>query len=45
MHLVAHLHFLPTQKPKKNAKELPSQRTKDTANNGQQSNNRQTTSL
>jgi len=26
--LVAHLHFLPTQKPnKKNAKELPSQRT------------------
>ena len=28
-HFVAHLHFLPTQKPKqKNAKELPSQRTK-----------------
>jgi hypothetical protein len=27
--LVAHLHFLPTQKPnKKNAKELPSQSTK-----------------
>jgi hypothetical protein len=25
----------------KNAKELPSQRTKDTANNGQQSNDRQ----
>jgi hypothetical protein len=44
-HLVAHLHFSPTQKPnKKNAKELPSQRTKDNANNGQQSNNRQNAS-
>jgi hypothetical protein len=34
--LVAHLYFLPTHKAKqKNPKELPSQRTKDTVNNGQ----------
>lgn len=44
-HLVAHLHFLPTHKPTlKNAKELPSQRTKDTVNNGQQSKDRQNAS-
>jgi hypothetical protein len=34
--------FFPNAKTKqKNAKELPSQRTKDTGNNGQQSNDRQ----
>jgi hypothetical protein len=42
--LVAHLHFLPTQnQTQKNAKELPSQRTKDPAN-GQQSNDRKNAS-
>ncbi|MEO5776812.1 MAG: hypothetical protein ABIQ27_07900 [Flavobacterium sp.] len=45
-HLVAHLYFLQTHRPTlKNPKEPPSQRTKDTVNNGQQSNDRKNTSL
>jgi len=44
--LVAHLHFFQTHKAQqKNEKEPPSQRTKDTANNGQKSIDRQNTSL
>jgi hypothetical protein len=44
-HLVAHLYFLPTHKAKqKNPKELPSQRTKDTVNNGQKRNDRKNAS-
>lgn len=45
MHLVAHLYFLQTHKAKqKNPKEPPSQRTKDTANNEQTSNDRENAS-
>ena len=43
--LVAHLHFTNTQSKTKNAKELPSQRTKESTSNERNKHNEQNASL